>query len=228
MIKFKHYCLVIKKHSKQPTRTETAAEEAANSISHGIGAGLSVAALVVMIYLAKTHDAWHVVSVSLFGASLILLYLTSCLYHAISNPKVKSVFKILDHSFIYVLIAGSYMPWLLVSIRGTLGWWLFGIVCGLMVTGIIIKSAFPNRFTKLGLFLYIAMGWLICLGLKQIIDQTTTIALVWLVLGGVAYTAGVIFFLKQKKFAHFIWHLFVMGGSSCHVAAVIFGLLIKT
>ena len=179
-----------------------------------------------MIYLARVHDTWHTVSVCLFGASLILLYLTSCLYHAITSPKVKRVFKILDHSFIYVLIAGSYMPWLLVSIRGTLGWWMFGIICSLMIAGIIIKSAFHAKLATVGLILYIAMGWLICIAIKPIITNTSPTALAWLVAGGVTYTIGVIFFLLQKRYAHFVWHLFVLGGSACHVTAVIFGLLI--
>lgn len=207
-------------------RVETPEEEVANAISHGIGAILSIVALIVMVFLAKAHDAWHVVSVSLFGASLILLYFTSTIYHLIKHPKLKDIFKVLDHSFIYVLIAGSYMPWLLVSIRGTLGWWLFGIICSLMITGIIIKSAFFTRFKTIGLVLYIAMGWLICVAIKPIIDQTDAVALAWLVAGGLAYTIGVIFFLSKSKFAHFVWHLFVLGGSGCHVAAVIFGLLI--
>ncbi len=205
----------------------TLGEEIANSISHGAGALLSIWALVWMIVVASPLSAWHVVGVSLFGASLVALYTTSCLYHSFSAVRPQLVFQILDHSFIFVLIAGSYMPWLLVNIRGPWGWSMFGIIIAIAVAGIVFKALFLPRYETAGAFFYIAMGLLILVPIQQIIEHTPPSGIAWLIAGGALYILGVAFFLmKRVPYAHLVWHLFVMAGSTCHVVAVFQGVLV--
>ena len=212
---------------KRSRLCESPAEELANTISHGIGACLSIAALVTMIVLAAPQSAWHVVGVSIFGASLVLLYLASMVFHWVTSEKLKNLFHILDHSFIFVLIAGSYMPWLLVTIRSPLGWTIFGVIWSLTIVGIILKVIFLPKYQKLGTAVYIAMGWIIVFAGKPLLEKAGVVELSWLAAGGLCYTVGVIFFLmKGKKFAHLVWHLFVMGGSACHVTAVFQGVIL--
>jgi len=205
---------------------ESHAEEIANAVSHGIGALLSVVALVVMVSLAASMTAWHVVGVSVFGVSLVLLYLFSAVYHTVTSHERKRLFQIVDHALIFVLIAGSYTPWLLVNLRGAWGWSLFGVVWGLAVSGVVMKSVLLPRFDRVGTVIYVAMGWLICVAAQPMMANVSVTGLVWLVAGGLCYTGGVAFYtLKNVRFAHFAWHLFVMAGSLCHVIAVIFGVL---
>jgi len=206
---------------------ESPEEELANSLSHGIGALLSIVALVVMIIFAAPKSAWHVIGVSLFGISLVLLYLASMVFHWVSSERLKRFFRFLDHSFIFILIAGSYMPWLLVTLRGPLGWTLFALLWGLAIAGIVMKAVFLPRFEKLSTALYLAMGWMMVLAIGPLVEKTGWLELSWLVAGGLFYTIGVIFFLMKRKFAHFVWHLFVLGGSACHVTAVFFGVILK-
>lgn len=206
---------------------QSPAEEVANSVSHGIGVPLGLAALAVLVPRAIHHGtAWHVVSVSVFGASLVLLYLVSCLYHAVTRPGAKRLLQVLDHAFIFVLIAGTYTPFVLVTLRGPWGWSLFALVWGLALAGIVLKAILLPRYDKSTSFLYVAMGWLVLVALKPLVASLPTAGLAWLVAGGAFYTLGVVFFLLDRiRFAHFVWHLFVLAGSVCHILAVLYGVL---
>lgn len=206
-----------------PKRSYTLGEEIANSITHGIGAALAIAALVILVvFAAKKGDAWRVVSFSIYGSTLILMYLFSTLYHAIQHPGATKVFRILDHSSIYLLIAGTYTPFLLVTIRGGWGWSLFGIIWGLAITGIVFKSIFIQKMKKVSLTIYILMGWLIVIALKPMLANLQPAGLWWLVGGGLCYTGGAVFYaLKSLKYSHAIWHLFVLAGSICHFFAIL-------
>ncbi|MCB9480260.1 MAG: hemolysin III family protein [Desulfobacteraceae bacterium] len=201
-------------------------EEIFNSLTHGLGTLLSIAGLVVLVVYSSIYgNAWHVVSCSIFGASLIVLYLSSTLYHSFSSPKIKYFFKKMDHSAIYVLIAGTYTPFSLVMIKGTAGWILFSVVWTMAVAGIILKFTCISKISKISSAIYIAMGWICVFAMNRIIEALTTEALVYLVLGGLIYTAGVIFFAWERlKFNHGIWHLFVLAGSTFHFFAVLKGL----
>jgi hemolysin III len=205
----------------------TIGEEIANSVTHGIGAGLSVAGLTLLVALAAIYgDVWRVVSFSIYGSSLVLLYLASTLYHSIQHPKVKRVLRIFDHSAIYLLIAGTYTPFTLVSMRGPWGWTLFGIVWGLALMGIAFKTVFIGRYEKLATAAYVLMGWLVVAAFKEMLVTIPTGGVIWLVVGGVLYTLGVIFYAWQKlPYNHAIWHLFVLGGSICHFFAILFHVL---
>ncbi len=196
-------------------------EEIANSLTHGFGALLSVAALVCMVVVASQHrDPWAIVACSIYGASLVLLYVSSTLYHALTNPRAKRVFLILDHAMIYVLIAGTYTPFTLVSLRGGWGWTLFGIVWAFAAAGIVVQSLFVGRMRALSTALYVAMGWFVMIAVYPLIGVLQLNGFLWLLAGGIAYTSGVVFFASRWKFAHCIWHLFVVAGSTCHFWAV--------
>ena len=204
-------------------KTQTIGEEIANSISHGVGAGLSVAALVLLIVRAvHTSGALGVVSASLYGGSLVLLYLLSCLYHALAQTKARKVFQILDHCSIFILIVGTYTPIALNFIGGALGWTIFGIQAGCMALGIVFNAINMEKWKKASLVLYVIMGWMIVFSIKSILAFTAT-ALWFLVLGGISYTVGIIFYKKKElKFFHFIWHIFVLGGSVLHFFCIYF------
>lgn len=199
-------------------RPQTLGEEIANSVSHGIGAGLSIAALAVLVTLAGMRgDAWRVVSFSVYGASMVLLYLASTLYHGFRNPLTKHVFHVFDHSAIFLLIAGTYTPFTLVTLRGAWGWSLFGVIWGLAFSGIIIKSVSFKRFRLLSVLVYVLMGWIALVALGPLLKALPTGGLLWLFIGGLCYTLGIGFYLWEKlPFHHAIWHLFVLGGSICH------------
>jgi len=212
-----------KKKSAKREKHYTIGEEIASSITHGVGAVLSIAALVILVVLAaKKGDAWRIVSFSIYGASLILLYLASTLYHGIQHPGAKHVFQILDHSSIFLLIAGTYTPFLLVNLRGPWGWTLFGIIWALAVVGIVFKAVFIGKWKKLSTLAYVAMGWLVVVALKPMLAVIPKPGLAWLAAGGLAYTGGVVFYAwKSVKFMHMIWHLFVLAGSICHFFAIL-------
>ncbi len=205
---------------------ESHAEEVANAVSHAIGAVFSVIGLGLMLYHAIPISGWHVVGVSVFGGSLVLLYGASAIYHFVTTHGKKRLFQILDHALIFVLIAGSYTPWLLVNLRGPWGWSLLAAVWGIALGGVILKTILLPRFDKLGTALYILMGWMICIAIRPLMESVNGVGMAWLVAGGLCYTGGVAFYLRRNlRFGHFIWHLFVMAGSFCHVIAVIFGVL---
>lgn len=201
--------------------------EIANTVTHGIGTALSIAALVLLVVFAVIYgDVWHVVSFSIFGSSLVLLYLASTLYHGFRNPRVKKIFKIIDHSAIYLLIAGTYTPFTLVTLRGTQGWVLFGVIWGLAVAGILYKAFFINRHVVISTLFYLAMGWLIIFSLRDLIENMPLNGIIFLVSGGLFYTLGMIFYAgRDKLFYHAVWHLFVLGGSICHFFSILFYVL---
>lgn len=198
-------------------------EEIANSITHGLGVLLSIAGLIVLIvYAAIDGTAVHVVSASIFGATLILLYTASTLYHSFQSPRVKRVMRILDHSGIYLLIAGTYTPFTLISLNGAWGWSLFGVVWGLALAGVIFKIFFTGRFNAVSTVIYLGMGWIAVVAIKPMLELIPAGGLWWLLAGGLAYSFGVIFYAwKKLPYAHAVWHLFVLGGSICHFFAVL-------
>ena len=193
-------------------------EEFANSITHAVGAGLSIAALSILVSFAATKgDAWHIVSFSIYGSSLILLYFASTLYHGCQIPHIKEFFHLLDHSFIYLLIAGTYTPIALVSLRGAIGWVIFGIVWSVAILGIVIKIFFQGRFKKISVFTYVAMGWIVVMVLGPTIDAISWNGFWLLFAGGCSYSFGILFYsLEKMPYNHMVWHLFVIGGSVCH------------
>ncbi len=199
-------------------------EEIANSLTHGIGALLAVAGLVVMtVYASLYGDAWHVTSAAIYGSTMVLLYLASTLYHAIQSPRAKQFLRGCDHSAIYLLIAGTYTPFALVSLRGPWGWTLFGIVWGLALFGVFAQGGFLRRHGVLRVLLYLAMGWVVVIAAKPLLSNLESGALWLLALGGLCYTAGIRFYAsKSIPFAHAIWHLFVLAGTMLHFFAVLF------
>ena len=199
------------------------AEELANALTHGLGLLLSVAGLPVLLSRAILQGtAWHVVSCSVFGASLVLLYAASTLYHAFPWPGVKRFFQILDHSAIFLLIAGTYTPFMLVNLRGPWGWSIFGVIWALALLGIFTKILIADRFLLLSTLVYIAMGWLVVVAWIPVTQTLPALSLELLVAGGVAYTAGTVFFgMRPLPFHHAIWHLFVLAGSVLHYFAVL-------
>lgn len=190
--------------------------------THAIGTALAVAALVTMIIFAGS-DAFRIVSASVFGTSLIALYLSSTLYHATSCPRRKPRMQALDHACIYLLIAGSYTPLSLVALRGPWGWSLFGAVWTLALGGVLLKTLIPGkRDTWWSTALYIIMGWLAVFAFGPMLRALSPVGVAWMVAGGLCYTLGVIFFAwRTLRFNHAIWHLFVLAGSACHVVATV-------
>lgn len=202
-------------------------EEIANAVTHGIGWGLSIAALALLAtYAGRYGDAWHVVSGIIYGSTLVLLYAASTLYHALTNPQAKRVFQVLDHMGIFLLIAGTYTPVTLVSLRGGWGWSLFGVVWGLAIVGIFVEVIWGTALKKLSIALYLGMGWIALVAIVPLLSALSRMGWVWFFSGGLAYTVGVIFYKSKKiPFNHAIWHLFVLGGSICHFFAVFFHVL---
>lgn len=204
------------------THTFSKREEIANSITHGIGALLSIAALVLLIVFASIKgNAWHVVSFSLFGATMVLLYLSSTLVHSFPTGRAKNIFEIFDHSAIYFFIAGTYTPFLFIAVKGALGWSLFGIVWGLAIFGTLFKVFFVKRFLHLSTILYVLIGWLIVFAWKLLIAAVPTYGVIFLVIGGIIYSIGAIFYVwRGFKYHHAIWHIFVIAGTVMHFFAV--------
>ncbi len=204
-------------------RNQSIGEEIANAISHGLGVLGAVIAIPVLVAGAvREGGVAEVIGASIFGLTMLLLYLASTIYHALPHGKTKRIFQIIDHCAIFLLIAGTYTPFTLGILRGSWGWTLFGIVWGLAVFGIILKTLVGTRFQRLSTCLYLAMGWIIVIALKPMLEVVPLNGILWLVAGGVAYTLGVAFFRldHRVRYAHFIWHLFVVAGSSCHFVAV--------
>ncbi len=199
-------------------------EEIANSITHGIGMLLAISGLAVLVGFASVHgDVWHVTTCSIFGATLILSYAASTLYHSIPYPAAKQVLKVIDHVAIYLLIAGTYTPFTLVSLRGPWGWSLFGTIWGLALLGVILKTTMLGRIAGISTAIYLAMGWIVLVAFKPLLAAVELGGLLLLLLGGLAYSAGVIFYAwKRLPYNHAIWHLFVLAGSLCHYFAILF------
>lgn len=207
-----------------PLREQSRGEEIANSISHGIGL---IAALVAIPFLVvdaiRRGDAAYIVGVSIFAATMVLLYLASTLYHALPGGKAKQMFRIIEHSAIFLLIAGTYTPFTLGVLRGAWGWTLLGLVWGLALTGVALKAFEKISHPVISTGLYLFMGWLIVIAADPMYERVPLSGLLWLVAGGVAYSAGVAFFVADSRlrYGHFIWHLFVMAGTACHYFAVL-------
>ncbi len=197
-------------------------KELANTITHGAGVVASITALcLLLIMAARGGDPFEIVGVAIFGATLILLYLASTLYHAVQRPDIKARLKVFDHSAIYLLIAGTYTPFMIGVMRGGWGWSLFGVIWGLAVAGVIFKMFFTGKFPKLSTTIYVLMGWLVLIAAVPMARTMSPATLAWLVAGGVTYTAGTMFYHNERlRHAHAIWHLFVLGGSVCHAIAV--------
>ncbi len=209
-------------HQRSMGKEESLIEEIANAITHGIGAALSIVGLTLLVvWAAMGGDTWRIVAVSIYGGTLVFLYLASTLYHAIQHLATKRVFHILDHVGIAFLIAGTYTPILLIQMRDFYGWLFFGVIWGLAVIGASIKAFFTARFVRISTATYVVMGWLAILLLKPMLTTMGSSGLIWMVAGGLSYSLGVIPFLWQRlPFNHAIWHLFVIGGSVCHYVAI--------
>lgn len=199
-------------------------EEWANSLTHGIGAVLAVVGFIVMLAFAITQgDAWSVVSTSIYGSTLVLMFLASTLYHAIQVPHVRKVMRQLDHLAILYLIAGSYTPFTLITLNGAWGWTIFGIVWGLTIVGTVLQLSPARHIKALMVTLYLLMGWVVIIAIKPLIDSLNPGGLGLLVAGGLAYTGGVVFYVNKRiRFNHAIWHLFVLAGAALHYFSVLF------
>lgn len=204
-------------------RAQSLGEEIANAVSHGVGLLAAViASPFLIIVAARRGGPAVVVGASVFAAAMVLLYLTSTLYHALPRSRAKRVLRVLDHGAIFLLIAGTYTPFTLGVLRGGWGWTMFGLVWGLAVLGISLKAVAGLRYPVLSTCLYIGMGWLAIIAIRPLWTHTPPAGLVWLVAGGVAYTAGVAFYaVDRRRYMHFVWHLFVLAGSACHFVAVL-------
>ncbi len=206
----------------QKLQRYTLGEEVANSLTHGAGIGLSIAGLVMLVVQAvRLGTVWHIVSYSIFGSMLILLYLASTLYHSFPWEKAKRICKILDHAAIYLLIAGTYTPFMLVCLRGGWGWSLFGVIWGLALLGVAMKIVFIARFKVISLVVYLAMGWLCIIAGREMLHKLPSVSLGFLLAGGLIYSIGTVFYVwKKLPYGHAVWHMFVLGGSVLHFFAV--------
>ncbi|WP_431799600.1 PAQR family membrane homeostasis protein TrhA [Halobacillus andaensis] len=206
------------------THTFSRREELANAITHGIGVILSTAMLVLLIvYASLQGTSWHIVSVSIYGGTMFLLYVSSTLVHSFPPGKAKDLFEIFDHSAIYLFIAGTYTPMLLIPLRGSLGWTLFAVVWAMAILGIVFKVFFVKRFVVLSTIFYVVMGWLIILAWGPLTEQVPAAGITYLVVGGVLYSIGSIFYVwRSFTYHHMVWHLFVLGGSIFHFFTIFF------
>jgi hemolysin III len=204
-------------------RPQSVGEEIANSVSAGVGLLAALAAFPVLVTVAQQRgDAAGIAGASVFATTAVLLYLTSMLYHALPDSGAKRVFQVLDHSAIYLLIAGTYTPFTLGVLRGAWGWTLFGLVWGLAVAGTVLKAVGGLRYATLSTWTYLAMGWLVLIAADPAWTLIPKWGIFWLVAGGIAYTAGAVFFVLERiRYFHFVWHLFVIAGTACHFIAVL-------
>ena len=202
-------------------------EEKINIATHAIGFMLSIVAFILLVTHANLHgDVWHIVSFSIFGASLMILYAASTFYHSAKKPELRSRLKIFDHASIYILIAGTYTPFTLVTLKGTIGWVIFGTSWGLSLTGITLKFFFTGKYNLISTIMYVLMGWVIVFAIKPLINNLPLEGLLWLLAGGIFYTIGAILYsIKNIKFNHAIFHMFVLNGSFCQFMSVFFYVL---
>jgi hemolysin III len=196
--------------------------ELANVVTHGAGLVASVAALTLLVIAAaRGGDAWEIVGAAIFGTTLVLLYLASTLYHAVESPIARARLKVFDHAAIYLLIAGSYTPFMIGVLRGGWGWSMLGVIWGLALAGVVFKLFLTGKYQKLSTLIYVLMGWLVLIAAVPMFNLMSGPTLGWLVAGGVTYTAGTLFYHNERlRYAHAIWHLFVLGGSLCHAIAL--------
>jgi hemolysin III len=200
----------------------TLSEEIANGVTHGVGAALAITGTIALIIRAATYgDPWRIVSYSVFGATMILLYTASTLYHSIPSHAAKRVLKMMDHVSIYLLIAGTYTPFTLVPLRGPVGWTVFGIIWSMAVAGITLKAFTIGRFRRISTLIYVIMGWTVIGAVVPLIRTVPPHTLTWLLAGGVSYTVGTVFYLnKRLPFGHAVWHIFVLAGTAFHFGAI--------
>jgi len=205
----------------------TVYEDVVNSITHGVAAALSIAGLSVLVLLAAIKgDPWRIVAFSIYGSTLVLLYLSSTLYHGIRTPRVRRFLRRMDHMAIYLLIAGTYTPFALVSMRGGWGWFLLIAIWTLALAGILLKTFSMDRWEVVSMVLYVGMGWLAVITIKPAIAMIPLPAIIWMAVGGFFYTFGIVFYAWQRlPYNHAIWHLFVIAGSVAHFFAVLFFVL---
>ncbi|MBP6443464.1 MAG: hemolysin III family protein [Gemmatimonadales bacterium] len=206
-----------------PHRPQTRREEVANALTHGTGLALSLVGLPILVLVAARHgDVRQVVACSIFATTLVLLYAASTAYHAVSGDRAKRALRVVDHVAIYLLIAGTYTPFVFGLLRGVLSWTLLGVVWGLAIFGILYKTLLGFRFPRLSTALYIGMGWLAVVAVPPLARAMPPAGLAWLIAGGLCYTGGVIFYVRgHRPYRHAVWHLFVLAGSACHYAAVL-------
>ncbi len=205
-----------------PPRPQSVGEEIANSVSHGIGFAAALAATPFLVLAAVPHGAGSIVGVSIFAATMAALYLASTLYHALPSDRAKRVFRALDHGAIFLLIAGTYTPFTLGILRGGWGWTLFGAIWGLALAGLIFRAIVAFRYPIVSTAIYVAMGWLVLIAVQPLWQRMPHEGFLWLLAGGLAYTGGVAFFAaNQIRYGHFVWHLCVLAGTTCHFFAVI-------
>ncbi|WP_372794697.1 hemolysin III family protein [Pontiella sp.] len=204
----------------------SAGEELANAITHGIGFFIGIAVLVLLVVFSSLRKGpWEIVSCAIYGTTFMLLFLSSTLYHSARRPGVRRVLKIIDHSAIYLLIAGTYTPFTLAPLRGALGWSIFGAIWGAAIIGIVLKAFFTGRFKALSLASYLFMGWFCVIAVKPLHDKLTTTGFVMLITGGLCYSLGAVFYgWKSLRWSHAVWHLFVLAGSLCHFFSILFGI----
>jgi hemolysin III len=205
----------------------TPIEEKINIGSHAAGLLLSIVALVLLVMRARHFgDVWHIVSVSIFGTSLIALYAASTAYHSATRPEKRARLRVMDHASIYILIAGTYTPFALITLKGPVGWVIFAVSWGLAISGIILKLIFTGRFNRVSTLMYVFMGWIIIFAVKPLFAGLPTEGILWLIAGGLAYTIGaIVYSIDRLPLNHAIFHLFVLAGSLCHFVAVYFYLL---
>ena len=211
--------------TKIPLPDYTLGEEITNSVTHGIGTMLSITALVLCIVRSAIHhNVWAIVSSAIYGSTLIVLYLMSTIYHSLARNKAKRVFRIIDHCSIFLLIAGTYTPYTLVSIRGPLGWSMFGIIWGMAIAGIVFNAIDLEKFSKISFICYLVMGWAVVMAIKPIIASVAKGGLILLLAGGITYSLGAVFYAlgAKKKYIHSVWHVFVIIGSVLHFFSVFF------
>lgn len=199
-------------------------EEKINIWSHFIGLVLSILALTLMVVKTSLYeDVWHIVSFSIYGGSMVLLYLASTLYHSAKAPKIRHRLNIFDHAAIYVLIAGTYTPFTLVTLKGTMGWIVFGIIWGAALIGVVLKLFFIGKYDKLSTIMYVVMGWVMLIAIKPLVENLSKEGLFWLALGGVSYTIGAIYYSRDKMpYNHAVFHVFVLLGSFFHFVSIFF------
>jgi hemolysin III len=206
------------------SRPQSSGEELANSLTHGLGVLLALVVGPILVVAAlQTADTWRIVSAVIYMTTLLLLYTSSMLYHAMRKPKAKMVFQRIDHAAIYLLIAGTYTPFTLITLRGPWGWSLFGIVWALAIAGIVLKGRYGARLKALSTAVYLGMGWLMVVALRPLAMHVEPKGIMWLAAGGLCYTGGVVFYVRddRHRYNHAVWHLFVLAGSIAHFCAVL-------
>jgi hemolysin III len=196
-------------------------EEIANAISHGVGLVAALVATPFLLVSAADDGALSTAAAAVFSATMVVLYLASTLYHALPTSRAKHVFRILDHSAIFLLIAGTYTPFTLGILRGPWGWTLFAIVWSVAAGGVVLKALGGFRYPRLSTVLYVALGWVVLVAVRPLWSLMPAAGWLWLLAGGLAYTGGVAFYASRVRYAHFVWHLFVLGGTACHFFAVL-------